>query len=295
MRLFVDLDTKSVIASAGERAALSSLSFKRGDSSVIDVYFVQGGVVQDLGNGSENGILGLKDVEDYAGDYVVAALSWTKGTDSAGATYYRLQPSFNTVALNERLIDGTVSQYVADQAARYALTGLDAGTIVGQEDNTTFWRVKDADKLGEAAGWETAPQRSSISLMMELEWIVAGSISSINTLTVTVPNDVIKGNEGVPLSATPAYPPPAQLLLWRSDITGLTGGGATNLDGLTTANGQYNGRLIAMVEAGSPGTFRLYELIDDPAPGVTVEDDPGIILPDDHDPVSNPKIWIQRL
>ena len=210
MRLFVDLDTKTIVASAADRAARTSLSFKRGDSSVIDVYFLQEGVVQELGDDSETGKLGLKALEDYGGDYIVSALSWSK-QGSGSDTYYRFQPSFNTVELNELLIDGDVSQYVADQAARYALTGLPVGTIVGQSDNTTFWKVKTGSNLNSAEGWEPAPQLSEVSLMLEIEWDVDGAISSIGTVTATVPNDVIKGAEGVPVEGTPPYPTPAEL------------------------------------------------------------------------------------
>jgi hypothetical protein len=255
VRLFVDLDTKTIVASAAERAARSSLSFKRGDSSVIDVYFLQEGVVQELGDGSETGKLGLKELEDYGGDYIVSALSWTK-VGTGADTYYRFQPSFNTVELNELLINGTVSQYVADQAARYALTGLSAGTIVGQEDNTTFWKVKTGSNLDSSAGWEPAPQLDDVSLMLEIEWIVAGAISSIGTVTATVPNDVIKGAEGIPTEGTPPYPTPdeleAQFTALRNRLAySVSAAGNTDLSKASPYEIQSTHRVTAGVGAGA--------------------------------------------
>jgi hypothetical protein len=226
------------------------------------------------------------------------------GTAPAGASACTRQIEISTVSADDAAGDVATSLAAAlDADAEFTATA--AGSLVTVEDAVIGARPLDEEAAGDSgfvvSRWiagslpNTMENVDYVDLDAEFEITEDGAVFSSGKFTMRVENDIVKGNEGVPSDAQPAYPAPGELMIFKGALTGLTGGGATNLDGLTTANGQYNGRLIAMVEAGSPATFRIYELIDDPAPGVTVEDDPGIILPDDHDPVSNPKIWIQRL
>ena len=282
MRLFIDLDSKSLVASAGERQAVTGLTFKRGDSSVIDCYFVAGGVVQELAVGA-SGKFGLKALGDYGGDFIVSDLAWTK-VGTGASTYYRFEPSFNTVDLNALLVDGSVGEYVASQAARYALTGKSLGYIVGQSDDTTFWQVIDAAQLANSAGWAVADQIDSVSLIAEIEWIEGSAVSSIGAVTATVPNDVIKGAEGLPTAGTPAYPIAAQVPIWRVDITALTGGTGSSLDTLVTAGGLYTSRIL-IVFIGSAAKF--YTLVA----GTDAEASPAVIRPDDYNASTNAKVW----
>lgn len=70
-------------------------------------------------------------------------------------------------------------------------------------------------------------------------------------------------------------------------ITGLTGGGATNLDGITTV-GVDNGRLVYVNDASEgPGVWEL-------TTGTTAENaGSGIVRPDDYSG-SNTRNWIRR-
>ncbi len=69
----------------------------------------------------------------------------------------------------------------------------------------------------------------------------------------------------------------------RSALVGLTGGGATKLDGLTTV-GVAVGKLVAVTIAGA--TY-FYQLVA----GTTAEASPSIIRPDDYAGGTNEKIW----
>jgi len=258
VRLYVNLDNNSLIASATDRTPVVQVAFKRGDSSVIDVFFTRGGIVQEIDatGPAATGKFGLKVEDDFAGDFLVSDLTWEKvGTGTS--TYYRFEPSFNTVELNSALIDGTVSETVADQAARYALTGKTVGYIVAQSDNTTFWEVIDAEELDNAAGWQEAEQLPSVTLMAEIQWIVDGAISSSATFDAVVSNDVIKGDEGIPVAGTPEYPTPAELDALFASLRGYTAestSSAENIDLSRTASTTIIDSLRLTVGAGS-GTF----------------------------------------
>lgn len=74
----------------------------------------------------------------------------------------------------------------------------------------------------------------------------------------------------------------------RAGITGLTGGGATNLDGLVTLN-QGTGVLIYINDATEGVGF--WEL----ASGTTNESAAnGVVRPDDYASSTNEKIWLRR-
>jgi len=68
-------------------------------------------------------------------------------------------------------------------------------------------------------------------------------------------------------------------------ITGLTGGGATNLDGIATVSLDVG--LMRAIRTGTR-TTHLYQLVA----GAAAEDSPNIILPDDYNASTNAKFWL---
>jgi hypothetical protein len=238
MDITINLATGGLVRSASNRQAVSTLRFKRGDSSVIRVFFVDGvsTVPVQLPVGT-TGKFGLKEQGKYDDGFVVSDVSWTPIEDD-GLFYYVFEPNFNTIELN---------------------------TLLG---------------IG------TAQDKASVTLMGEIEWISSGAISSSVTFSAVVQNDVIRGDEGVPTDADPAYPDVPQIPLWRSDITALTGGTPDALDSLPTSGGLYDGRIVIVATP-----FAIYQLIN----SNDAEDSPGIIRPDDFAASTNEKVWIQRL
>jgi hypothetical protein len=97
---------------------------------------------------------------------------------------------------------------------------------------------------------------------------------------------VYHGTEGATAAGTPSYPVPSRLLIWRSDLVGFTGGGATKLDGITTV-GVSAGLLVALVKT-SEGVESHWRL----DAGTTAENEAGgIVRPDDYAGTTNEKIW----
>jgi len=204
MRLFFDLDINRFVAAPGSQVSSLDFDFKRGDDAdTIDLSFVKGGIVIELASGA-TGKFGLKEDGQFGEGFVVSAASWTK-TGTGEDTIYSFSPNFNTTQLNRLLIDGEISQTVADEAARFALTGLAVGTIVEQEDDASYWIVIDADNLGNSAGWDDAPTKDEVTLYGEFQWIIAGKRRSTPTFESVVANDVIKDDEGLPTDADPGY------------------------------------------------------------------------------------------
>jgi len=85
----------------------------------------------------------------------------------------------------------------------------------------------------------------------------------------------------VAISATDAQ---NQYVQNRSSITGLTGGGSTNLDGIATVDATVG--WLASVRT-SDTVLRLYRLVS----GTDAESSPDVIRPDDYAGTTNEKVW----
>lgn len=125
----------------------------------------------------------------------------------------------------------------------------------------------------------------NVTLMGEISWTIDGAVYSTQQFSAVVANDILKGSEG------PAIDVPAEQLSWLAAngivydpaITGLTGGTATDLDGIVTV-GVTVGR-VQLVSLSQ--VLYLYEL----KAATTAESDPDIIRPDDYNASTNAKVW----
>ena len=305
MRLTINEDTGELIGSTTNPTPRDGITVKRRDTPALDFLFARvfvGSLEVDAGAGASEFRFGGKLPGDFPGDYVVS--NYDEGTDTFPHTkiiltddddnvtdvLYRLTPSFNTVALNEAFLVHPLTGTAANQTARFALSGLALDAVYYQTDTATYWQVIDVDQLANAAGWQLAEESESVELIAELQRTIDDGITSTITFTCTIENDVNRGNEGVPVDGTPAYPQPGDILL-RADgapvlfLAGLTGGGSTKLDGQTTA-GVSVPRLFTVVIGDALSIYQLRA-------GTTAEASPGIIRPDDYNAGTNAKIFIQ--
>jgi len=78
-----------------------------------------------------------------------------------------------------------------------------------------------------------------------------------------------------------------EVMLNRPDITRLTGGGATNLDGIPTT-GLAVGTIIIVYDDSESRIYRL-------TAGTDVENPPAVIRPDDFNATTNAKVWKMRI
>lgn len=128
---------------------------------------------------------------------------------------------------------------------------------------------------------------TSISATFEIEITPSGSNrqTALQT-TCSIVNDLIVGAPSIPTPGTTYYSTVESDQAYiqnRSTLTGVTGGGALNLDGLVTT-GVGVGVLAALTVA--TGTT-LYQLKS----GTDAESGDDIIRPDDYDGTTNAKVW----
>ncbi len=98
MKLFIDVDSRTIIDSLTYQRATPSISLKRRDNMKVDVVFVREGKAIELASGAL-GRLGIKVAGDYGGGFIASATSWTK-TGTGEDTIYSFSLSLNTTEMN---------------------------------------------------------------------------------------------------------------------------------------------------------------------------------------------------
>ncbi|MFZ4597826.1 MAG: hypothetical protein ACOYNN_04200 [Terrimicrobiaceae bacterium] len=287
MRLYYDLSLEAFVQSPNNRSAVTAITLKRGNTSTVEFIPCRDGVVVELGASAAGSLMFKKSTQFGGEDPLVSDGAWTK-TGTGTTTIYTFAPDLNVTELNDFLVDGTITGSVANAAARYALSTPVLNSIYRQTSDGTYWQCTIPASSGSSTGWARAPQKTSVSLIGEIEWSDAG-VFSTPTLSVTVNNDVIKGGEGIPTTAVPAYPSPSQIPLLRLDITNETGGTATDLDGIpTTSINLSTFPLLYLVCTGTSGAIQGWQLTS----GTDAENVAnGIVRPDDYNASTNAKVW----
>lgn len=267
MDLYYDLGLNRLVRSPNDRSEVTTLTFSLDQSDDIRMRFLRNATAVALEEPTV-GKFGLKEKGDYDGDFVIAQLpteenpaGWVKVEDE-GDIYYLFTPEFSTDEL-------------------YELIGRDG--------------VPGNDK-------------PSISLMGDIKWTTAGKVGRTKVFTATVTNIVIRDDEGQAPDPNPSWGEPIDYLKKADNlaglaspvaarrnlgvaveflptVTGLTGGGADNLDGLLTVDGAWDGLLLFLRLDGAVKGWVLDA-------GTDAEDAPaGIVRPDDFAPGTNEKVW----
>lgn len=126
---------------------------------------------------------------------------------------------------------------------------------------------------------------SSVYCHLQLQTItVAGVVQSSQWIPVLILSDVVRPGDGaVVITAQPS----GSARLYYKDITALTGGGSTALDGIPTVGKSL--LLVDLYVSDELQTWRLFA-------GTTAEDAAnGIIRPDDYNASTNAQIWKRLL
>lgn len=156
MDLYFDLNRGHFVTANGTSDQVTALRMKRGDTVQVIVRFCRGITLVELGTGAA-GQLGIKEVDDYDGDFVAAAASWTKAGTGTSTTY-------------------------------------------------TFELNLDTEELDDLLGVGAAADVASVELNFELEFTVGDTVTSSNTVLLTVDNDVIRGTESGPTDIVAGTP-----------------------------------------------------------------------------------------
>lgn len=139
----------------------------------------------------------------------------------------------------------------------------------------------------DSASLRTALSDSTTAFWGEIEWTIGTEIERV-AFPVTITAAYLDTDEEAPdpLAEASALWLEARAPIWHPAITGLTGGGATKLDGLTTA-GKANLLVILHISSELQDWLLLT--------GTDAEDSAnGIVRPDDYATTTNEQIWVRR-
>lgn len=191
----------------------------------------------------------------------------------------------STLTLGIKLTGDYGGDFLASSTSFTAATSVNASSFTSSD----FYRSTlslNTSAIISAIGDES----DSLACIGEIQVDIGGSgqFFSSRTIPVTIDNDIIRGSEGVPLSGSPSYPDPLEIIRYKTDISSLTGGTSVDLDGIPTTT-LATPFAIAFNNADS-GTdvWQIYTLKASTASTVVSA---GIIRPLDFATSTNEKVW----
>ena len=111
VKLHVDLETLQLILGPGQRSAVTSLRFKRGDAARLQVVFLENGV--SPATIGDPGLLqiqfGIKPRNQFNRSYLAHGSEWTMPSEGDDAPAYEGSISFNTLQLDSALNIGSAT------------------------------------------------------------------------------------------------------------------------------------------------------------------------------------------
>jgi hypothetical protein len=96
VRVYINLDSNEFVASPVLTQRVNTLYFVRRDTVPVEVQFVRGGTVVELGAGA-TGVIGLKTT--FSGSFLATDGAWTK-TGTGATTIYTFDLNLNTSAMD---------------------------------------------------------------------------------------------------------------------------------------------------------------------------------------------------
>lgn len=141
------------------------------------------------------------------------------------------------------------------------------------------------DLSGDALSALLPAGTSSVYCHLQVQTITSsGSVQSSQWLPVLILSDVVRPTDGAVVITSQ---PSASGRLYYKDITALTGGGTTALDGISTVGKTF--LLVDLYVSSELQTWRLFA-------GTAAEDSAsGIVRPDDYNTSTNAQIWKRLL
>jgi hypothetical protein len=200
------------------------------------------------------------------------------------ATATSLTPTSGVVISEEQAGDGSTIEWQSIRLAQNPLVLQDTWTPITSP--YAGWQAKFAINTYDILAYLLA---GSTTITMELELTDPdGDRRTIYQDTVTLLEEAIDGAAFTPQPQSSYYTvteAQSRYVLNRSDITGLTGGTASDLDSIATAAGAISaGTCVAIFVAKSFPVYRLRA-------GTDAEASPNIIRPDDYAGTTNEFVW----
>ena len=148
MRVYINLDTNEFVVSPVLTQRVSTLFFVRRDTVPVEVQFVRGGAVVELGAGA-TGARGLK--KTYTGSFLASDSAWTK-TGTGASTVYQFDLNLNTSNLDTEFTpDATTDSINCKIEVSWTVSGTTSTTLP-----TTATIYNDVIRGGEGVPTATA-------------------------------------------------------------------------------------------------------------------------------------------
>lgn len=126
MRVYVNLDTNEFVVSPVLTQRVNTLYFVRRDTVPVEVQFVRGGSVVELGAGA-TGAIGLK--KTFTGSFLATDSAWTK-TGTGATTIYTFDLNLNTSAMDAEFSpDATTSSVSAKIEVTWSVGTTTSSTL----------------------------------------------------------------------------------------------------------------------------------------------------------------------
>jgi hypothetical protein len=283
MRIAIDIDTGSVRTWAGQ--PISALAGKRGDQYPVHVRYERGGAIIERPTGA-TGILGVKLASDPTGNFVALAGSWTK-TGSGAQTVYLFSLNLNTTELETAFSTDPDSVFCVLEIETVAPGELISSATIPLEISNDVIRGNEGVPTD---AMDPYPLPSAIELKAEkgqpngYASLDAGGKVPASQLAL-VASQI---SDSTAASRELITGPESSVPLFRLDLTALTGGGPTALDGIATTT-LTPPRALFLIRPNEP--LACYQL----EAGTAAESVPNIIRPDDFHAGTNAKIWVRKL
>lgn len=170
--------------------------------------------------------------------------------------------------------------------------GLDAAWEVEGSGAASVYRFKIVLNSAELEALLNGGA-DEITVQASISWTITGAAapSIADDFLITIKNSSTRSGDDAPDANEEATE------IWLNDrairylplVVGLTGGGATKLDG-RVVDSTMEGDAVCLVDAGSSNVLRTYELVA----GTDAESSPDVIHPDNFHASTNAFVWKQR-
>ena len=257
MKLYFDRRLRNFVTVPGLDSILQDLTFKSGDVEEVVIQFGQ-------------------SPDGSAPQSVVTAPSWTAENLGAGALI-EIGIKASGDYSDGTLLAGT-STYVHDATAKTYTFDLSLNTTA---INAALER-DDADDTNDIAAITNALFELTYKYSAGADWQ-----SSIEDVTTTIKHDVLSGSEGTPIDAADPneYALISNTIQYFANLSGLTGGTATDLDSIATVSRDVGESVYLQIS----NVQYVYKL----TAGTDAESSPDI-RPDDYDGTTNQKVWVRQ-
>lgn len=185
MRVYINLDSNEFVVSPVLTQRVSTLFFVRRDTVPVEVQFVRGGSVVELGAGA-TGQIGIK--KTFTGSFLANDSGWTK-TGTEASTVYQFDLNLNTTSMDAEFSpDATTASIDAKIEVSWTVSGT---TSTSLPTTATIYNDVIRGDEGSALAFTTASGFRLMSpngTVWEIQPDDDGLLQSVSTAATSAPS-----------------------------------------------------------------------------------------------------------